>query len=541
MSSKLLKGTFILTLGTIISKALGLFYVIPFNMIVGKQGTVLYQYSYVAYTIVISIATAGIPLAVSKFISKYNAMGEYEVGRKLFKSGLMIMLVSGILSFIALYAAAPFLAGLIISDEDLTSTVGQVTTVIRAVSFALIVVPFMSLIRGFFQGHDAMFPSAVSQVIEQIVRIVFLLGGSAIVLFVLNGELITAVSISVFAAFVGAIGGLAVLLLYWRKSKEEYDSLLLYDKGMQTDIRLRSMYKEILLSAAPFVFVGVANPLFQAVDTITFNHAMSSIGLGSISETALNIFNYQTHKIIIIPVSLATGFSMALIPMITRAFVKEDHSDLTTNLNQTFQVLLFITLPACIGLSVLAEPVYRLFYGTEDIMLGAEVLKLYAPVAILFSLYPVTASILQGLNEQRFTILSLLVGILIKLSLNIPFIERWETNGAILATTLGYTVSILINLGVIKAYAQYSFKIVIRRSILILGFSVIMYIVTTNVYKILQLFLSTESVFASLLMVVIVAAFGVLIYVYLAYRSKLIYRIFGNQAVRIKQKLRLPF
>lgn len=229
-----------------------------------------------------------------------------------------------------------------------------------------------------------MAPSAVSTVIEQIVRIVFLLGGSAIVLFILKGKLITAVSISVFAAFVGAIGGLAVLLLYWRKSKDEYDNLLLYDKGMQTDIRLRSMYKEILLSAAPFVFVGVANPLFQAIDTVTFNRAMSSIGLSSISETALNIFNYQTHKIIIIPVSLATGFSMALIPMITRAFIKEDHTDLATNLNQTFQVLLFITLPACIGLSVLAEPVYRLFYGTEDLLMGAEVLRLYAPVAILF-------------------------------------------------------------------------------------------------------------------------------------------------------------
>ena len=232
---------------------------------------------------------------------------------------------------------------------------------------------------------------------------------------------------------------------------------------------------------------------------------------------------------------------MALIPMITRAFIKDDQSDLTTNLNQTFQVLLFITLPACIGLSVLAEPVYRLFYGTEDILMGAEVLKLYAPVAILFSLYPVTASILQGLNEQRFTILSLLVGILIKLSLNMPFIERWETNGAILATTLGYTVSILINLGVIKAYANYSFKIVIRRSILIVGFSIMMYIVTTTVYRLLELFLSTESVFASLLMVVIVAVLGILVYVYLAFRSKLIYRLFGDQARRLKQKLKLPF
>jgi len=541
MSQKLLKGTFILTLGTIISKALGLFYVIPFNMIVGKQGTVLYQYSYVAYTIVISIATAGIPLAVSKFISKYNAMGEYKVGRRLFKSGLLIMLSTGVLSFIALYLIAPILANVIISDDDLTSTVSQVTTVIRAVSFALIVVPFMSLIRGFFQGHNAMTPSAVSTVMEQIVRIIFLLGGSAFVLFVIKGKLTTAVSVSVFAAFIGALGSLVVLLWYWQKNKSNFDSLLLDDKGTLTDISLSSMYKEIIFSAAPFVFVGIANPLFQLIDTLTFNQAMSGIGLSSISETALNIFNYQTHKIIIIPVSLATGFSMALIPMITRAFIKEDRSDLSANLNQTFQVLLFITLPACIGLSVLAEPVYRLFYGTEDLIMGAEVLSVYAPVAILFSLYPVTASILQGINEQRFTVLSLLVGILVKLSLNIPLIEKWETYGAILATALGYIVSITINFIVIKVYAEYSFKVVIRRSVLIIGFSAIMYIVTTILYKLLSSFLSPESVLSSILMVIVVAVIGVAIYAYLAFRTKLVYRLFGDQAVKIKRKLRIPF
>lgn len=103
MSSKLLRGTFILTLGTFISKFLGLFYVIPFYSIVGKEGTLLYQYSYVPYTIFISIATAGVPLAVSKFISKYNALEEYAVGRKLFKSGLIIMLISGFIAFLVLF------------------------------------------------------------------------------------------------------------------------------------------------------------------------------------------------------------------------------------------------------------------------------------------------------------------------------------------------------------------------------------------------------------------------------------------------------
>lgn len=221
-SSKLLRGTFILTLGTIISKALGLFYVIPFNMIVGTQGTVLYQYSYVVYSIVISIATAGIPLAISKFISKYNAMGEYALGRRLFKSGLLVMTCTGFIAFLAVYLTAPYLAEIIITDDDLHSTVAEVTTVVRAVSFALIIVPLMSLIRGFFQGHESMGPSAISQVVEQIVRIVFLLGGAAIVIYMLKGSILTAVSIATFAAFIGAIGGACRPFMVFPKKKSKF-------------------------------------------------------------------------------------------------------------------------------------------------------------------------------------------------------------------------------------------------------------------------------------------------------------------------------
>ncbi|MDK8639322.1 putative polysaccharide biosynthesis protein [Niallia taxi] len=541
MSSKLLRGTFILTLGTMISKALGLFYVIPFNMIVGKEGTILYQYSYVAYTIVISIATAGIPLAVSKFISKYNAMGEYGVSRRLFKSGLLVMTCTGVVCFLAMYFLAPFLAEINIPEDDLDSSVKDVTTVIRAVSFAVIVVPVMSLIRGFFQGHESMGPSAVSQVVEQIVRIIFMLAGAAAVLYVFKGDIVTAVSISTFAAFVGAIGGLAVLIYYWVKRKKHFNSMLDEDKQQITDISLGSMYKEILISAAPFVFVGIANPLFQFIDTITFNRAMAVVGLSAVSETQLNAFNYQTHKIVIIPVSLATAFSMTLVPMITRAFVSGDQKSVNHNLNQAFQILLFITLPATIGLSVLAEPVYRLFYGTTDLALGTEVLRLYAPVAILFSLYAVTAAILQGINEQRFTVLSLLVGLLVKLSLNMPLIERWEANGAILATALGYSAAIIINIFVIKVFAQYPFRLVLRRSVLIIGFTFLMYVGAEIVYKLLGLFLKPESVISSLLMVGIVGLAGGLLYIYLAYRSKLVYLLLGERAASIKRKLRLPF
>jgi O-antigen/teichoic acid export membrane protein len=537
MSSTLLRGTFILSLGTLISKVLGLFYVIPFYDIVGSEGTALYQYSYVPYTIFISIATAGVPLAVSKFISKYNALEEYAVGRRLFKSGLLIMMMSGIVAFLILYLSAPTIAKMSLAgEEDSGLRIEDVTAVTRAVSFALIIVPFMSMIRGFFQGHQSMGPSAVSQVVEQIARIAFLLVGAFIVLKVMEGSLVSAVSIATFAAFIGAIGGLAVLIWYWYKRKPHLDDLLQYDKGT-VQISLKDMYKEILIYAAPFVFVGIANPLFQLIDQFTFEMAMKSIGMGEIATDAFSILNFQSHKLVIIPVSLATAFSLTLVPSVTASFVENNLKNLNHQLNQTFQVLLFLTLPAVLGLSLLAEPFYTVFY--EHVPLGTEVLRIYAPVAILFALFSVTAAILQGINEQKFTILSLLVGLLVKLSLNIPLIKLMETQGAIVATALGYTAAILINLYVIRKFAGYPFRFVWRRSLLIILFSIAMIGAASLAYWLLTLFLSPESKFQAIIIISVCALVGAALYAYLGFKSKLVYFLFGEKAVRVKDKLKL--
>jgi O-antigen/teichoic acid export membrane protein len=536
MQSKLLRGTFILTLGTFISKILGLFYVIPFVRIVGDKGTVLYNYSYIPYTIFISLATAGVPLAVAKFISKYNAMEEYSVGRRLFKSGILVMLGTGIAAFLILYLTAPLFADIIIADADKQTDTRDIVTVIRAVSFALIIIPFMSLIRGFFQGHQSMGPSAVSQVVEQIVRIAFLLAGAFVVLKVMKGDIVTAISIATFSAFVGGLGSLFVLFWYWYKRKPHLDELLLKDKGT-IQVSLKDMYKEILIYSIPFVLVGIANPLFQWIDQMTFNRAMTSIGLGSISEPELAKLNFNTHKLVIIPVSLATAFSLTLVPSITQAFIAKDQKAVNKQLNQTFQVLMFITLPAALGLSLLAEPAYTIFY--EHNASGTEILRLYAPVAVLFALYSVTAAIMQGIDEQKFTILSLLVGILVKLSLNIPFIKWFETDGAIYATALGYGVAIGINLIVIKIFSGYRFRLVLRRGLLIVIFNIVMLIVAALVYYLSTMFLSPKTEIESIIIILLSAAAGAGIYVYLSFKTRLIYFLFGERVERMMKKVKL--
>ncbi len=533
MSSKLLKGAFILTLGSVLSKVLGLFYVIPFNKMVGNEGADLYQYSYVPYTIFISLATAGLPLAVSKFISKYNALEEYAISQKLFKSSLKIMLVTGFLAFLMMYMIAPFYGEYVTRGVELDAN--DVTTVIRAVSFALLLIPVMSLVRGYFQGQQIMEPTAISQVVEQIVRIAFLLSGVFIVLKVMNGDLVTAISFATFAATAGAVGGMFVLLWYWKKNRLVLKEQLLADRG-QMDVSLSDIYKEVIVSSIPFIFVGIAMPLFQQVDSLTFTKAMVSAGLAGQAEGALGILNIYVQKLVVIPMTLATAFSMALVPAVTKAFVNQNMGGFTRQLNQAFQILLFVTIPAVVGMSVLADPIYSSFYVHDS--LGAGILQAYAPTAILFALFSVSAAVLQGINQQKYTVLSLLVGLLIKMSLNIPFIQMFQTKGAVYATTLGFLAACILNLFVIRYFTQFSYRLVLKRSILICIFSAIMALVVWGIESLLvSLGLQTETRWQAIIMTIICVGFGGLVYAAISLKSKLAHRLFGSRIDRLAQKL----
>lgn len=535
MSSKLLRGTFILTIGTFLSKFLGLVYIFPFYALVGENGGALYNYGYVPYMIFLSVATAGIPLAVSKFVSKYNALGQYRVGRKLFESGVLLMIGTGIITFLVLYGIAPFLSGYIIPDDaEFHNTREDITLVIRTVSFALLVVPVMSLIRGYFQGHESMGPTAVSQVVEQIVRIIFILGSTFIVLKIAKGELVTAIGLATFAAFIGALGGLAVLIWYWFKRKPQLNKLLVQDES-SVMISLKEMYKELLIYAAPFVFVGIANPLYQLIDQFTFNQTMASIGLAKIAESAFAMITMYSHKLVLIPVSLATSFGLTLIPAVTKSYIEGNKKVLTKQLNQTFQVVFFLTFPAVIGLSLLAYPAYASFYSMSE--LGGQILRWYAPVAILFAFFSVTAAILQGINQQKYTVISLIIGLVIKLALNVWFITMFQSIGAVLATAIGYFVSVAFNLWVIKKYTNFNFHFVIRRTLLMMIFTIVMSIVVLLTQYLLSFGITYESgKLQAMVIVVISAILGAATYVYLSYKTKLIQILLGNRFTFLQKK-----
>lgn len=524
--SKLLRGTFVLTLGTYVSRILGMIYLFPFAILVGTVGGALFGYGYNQYAIYLSIATAGMPMAVSKFVSKYNALGDYYTSRRMYRAGMKLMLVTGILAFLLLYSLAPVMSRITLGGSDLNNSLEDVVMVMRMVSVALIVVPMMSLMRGFFQGHQSMGPTAVSQVVEQLVRVVFLLASTYIVIKVVHGSLALAVGFATMGAFVGALAGLAVLIWYWKKRKPHLDKMVNEQTVTPTRISTVSIFKELLTYSLPYVFVSLAIPLYQYVDQFTFNRAMVAAGQKEIAESMNGIVQSYVPKLVMIPVSLATAFGLTLVPTITRSFVNKDYNVLQKQIDQTYQTIMFLVLPASVGLMALAGPAYTFFFGTDASDAGGNVLLYYAPVALLFSFFTVNGAILQGINKQKYAVLSLLFGLIVKIVVNVPFILMFHEIGSVLATALGYIVSLVYMFALIQKHAKYNYSEFIKRSVLILIFVAIMGISVKIVAAVIGLF-TTPGRFSATVITIIGAAVGGIIYFIITYRSSLLEKVMG--------------
>ncbi len=247
------------------------------------------------------------------------------------------------------------------------------------------------------------------------------------------------------------------------------------------------------------------------------------------------MLNLLTHKFVMIPVMVATGFSMALIPVLTTYYTKNDQKGITRSLDQTYQIMLFLTIPLVIGLMILSSEFYQLLYEFDPI--GSGILKSYAPVAILFGLYTVTAAILQGIDRHKWILFNSLVGLLIKLIINIPLIKLFETNGAIIATAIGYTIAVGLNIAIITKALQYRSQMVFRRIILIAILNLIMFVGVYFTLKGLTAVSVVDGKMHALLYILICTVVGGAIYGYLALKTGLAQKLFGERITRITDKL----
>ena len=536
-----MQGAFIATLGIVLSKILGIVYVIPFYDIIGEQGGALYGYGYSIYSIFLGISQAGIPLAISKIVSEYNVLGYYEAKRRTFKLGKKVLAMLGVISFVIMFIFAKPLALIIIGDIKGGNTVSDVTFVIRVISTAVLVVPFLSIYRGYLQGHKYITPTSISQVLEQIVRVSIIVGGSFLMLKVFKLSLTSAVGVAVFAATIGALSAYFYLFIKVKKNSKELEKETL--KITQPKITDQEIIRKIIVYAFPFVMIDVFKSLINSVDVFMLVRVLVN-GLGYTAkeaEAVMSIVSTWGQKINMIIASVATGLMVSLIPNLTASFVKKDMKDVNLKINQTLQWLLFFTIPMTFGLSILAKPVWTVFYGVSKF--GPSVYQYYVFVALATTLFTASVTILQLLKEYKQVFICLLAGLLTNAFFNIPLLYAFDAMkfpayyGSTTSTILGYGVCSYLALRFIHKKYNINYEDTLKKVVNIILITMAMVVVLVVVRYFIPF--TSNNRYINIFYIILYAIIGLLVYFTLMFKTKLVYNIFGTNYVnKIVSKLK---
>lgn len=528
--SSFIKGAFIATLGIVLTKILGIIYVIPFHAVIGEHGGALYGYAYTIYLLFMSLSSAGIPLAISKIVSEYQTLGYYNAKRRAFIIGKKIALLLGFICFLLLLLFAPWIAHAVLGDLSGGNTISDVTLVIRVVASALLFVPVLSIYRGYFEGHRFMEAPSFSQVLEQLVRVFVIVLGSFLALKVFDLSITTAVGIAVFGATAGAIA--AYLYLIYKKNKNNSKFNEKIRPVNEPIITNKQIFKKIVIYAVPFILIDVFKSLYNYIDMVTVVEGLVQYANFSVTdaETIMSMLSTWGAKFNMIVLSISTGIIISLIPNLTTSVVKKDYDDINHKINQAFSILLFFTLPMTLGISFLADSIWTVFYGESQY--GPSVLAYFIFVGFMIGLFTSTISIIQVLKDYKTVIWSLVIGVVLKFLLNDNLIMAFYKMGlpayygVITASLIGYFVSFMICIMRLKFKYKINYENLTKNLIDTICGSMLMIVGLFLVNLILP---STDSRIIHLVYIVIYVAVGALIYIVYMWNTKSMKRIFGNR------------
>ena len=536
--NRIVTGSSWMAMGSMVSRILGAIYIIPWMAWMGTQDQAnaahaLYQVGYNPYALFLAFATAGVPSAISKQISHYNAIQEYEISKKIYKHGLILMAITGILSAGIMYLIAPVLAASSPADNE------SATLVIRSLAPALLMIPTLAVTRGLFQGHNRMREPAISQVVEQVARVIFILGATYIIRMAMSGEVVTAVTYSTFAAFVGAVFALVYLFYRIRQTptalnREPEESLNQYS------ISTTDLLKEIIKTSIPFVVISSGLMIFQQIDQQTYAPLMEFFYPERTQQQiqiTYGIMGGNAHKLSTIITSFGAALAITSVPVMSDLMAKRKIKDVSYQFEQAVQLLMFIMIPAIIGMFVVSGRFYTFFYGYDSF--GFYVTKVYAVASLLMGLYMVLGNILQAIDLRRLGIYALLAGIGMKLISQPIFIRLIGESGILYSTITGLALTIYLMFLIMYKKVGFSVRFLSRRVLLVFILSVIMGLTAAGVNGAISLVVSESSRLQSLIALLIVGVVGVAVYGYLSLKTGLAEKVVGSQATRLKEKLRI--
>lgn len=530
--AQMLRGTAWLTASNFISRLLGAIYIIPWYIWMGTyaaKANGLFTMGYNIYAWFLLISTAGIPVAVAKQVAKYNTMHEEEHSFALIRSFLGFMTVLGLAFALILYLFAPWLA-------DLSGVGKDLIPIMQSLAWAVLIFPSMSVIRGFFQGMNNLKPYAMSQIAEQVIRVIWMLLATFIIMKLGSKDYLSAVTQSTFAAFVGMVASFAVLLYFLYK-----EGLLQKVFETRDKIDSKSLLVDTIKEAIPFIITGSAIQLFQILDQMTFINSMKWFTNYS-NEDLVVMFSYfsaNPNKITMILISVGVSIGSVGLPLLTENYVKGDLPAASRLVQDSITMLFLFLLPATVGVVMVGEPLYTVFYGKPDsLALGLFVFAVLQ--STILGLYMVLSPMLQAMFRNRKAVLYFVYGSLAKIVLQLPSIAIFHSYGPLISTTIGLIIPIVLMYREICQITGARRKIILKRTILITILTLVMFILVGFLQWIFGLVFHPTGRFWSFIYVALIGTIGGGLYGIMSLYTRLLDKVIGKaKADQLRTRLKL--
>ena len=517
LSSKtMVKGAAIISAAGIVVKIIGAFFRIPLTNWIGELGMSYYQVAYNIYSALLIMATAGFPVALSRMVSEDMALGRNRNAHKVFKVFLVLMTCIGaLLALICFFGA-----------DMLTAYIGNplATKAVKAIAPAILLATLLSAYRGYFQGRQNMNPTALTNILEQVVRVI--IGLSLTGLFIKKG-LDSAAAGAAFGATAGSAAGLALIVFIYILHKNVIHKKLRV--GDQVCDDTAKIVKRIFIIAIPIMLGAEVLPLTNSVDMVIVLRRLQATGWTEVEAQSLYaIVSAFCSTLIGLPQIFISSIAISIVPAIARAVTKGNAIDTEENISLGYRLTMFIAAPCAFGMFFLARPILYLMYPMR--LEGAETavhpLMILAISIIFLAVYNTSTGILQAVNKQWKPVIYLLIGVLLKIVIAYITVGIKSINikGTCAGTIIAFAVAAYLN--TLEVEKTTGFKTDYRALIKPIIASVVMGLSAFGIQKLLALAISGR------IATVLAVLSGVVIYMIIT----ILFRVITPQDMRMLPK-----
>lgn len=447
-----IKSAAILSVSGIIVKLLGAALRIPLSNKIGA-GMAYYNVAYTIYAIFLVLATAGIPVAISRLVSERLSMGNGRGAHKVFTTALKLMLTIGLASFAICYFGAGAISEAIkIPDAEIS---------LKAIAPALCLVPMLSAFRGYFQGQQNMTPTAISEIGEQVVRVIVGLG---LGFYLFSRGLDVAAAGATFGAGAGALVGILIIMVIYIADSRRREVRLLRASGQEES--QWSILKKIAWIAIPIIIGAEIMPIMSTIDTSIIVARLQATGWTA--DEALDLYSqYGAYcdTLISLPQTFTQAIAVSLVPSIAAFFWQNKIEKVNANIKISMRLTMIMACPCAVGLFVLARPILAMLYTDqlESAIAAVPTLRVMTIGVILLAISQTTTGALQSIDRQMNPVKNLAIGACAKIVITYVLVGVAPINvkGAAIGTNAAYLIALLLNMRSVKKCTGVKFDILL--------------------------------------------------------------------------------